>query len=567
MPKSRREVLDDLKELRNAGRRSLDVLEGEFQSILKWCRDVLDTIQSEDFSPCDLRALFPIPKVSKEATTNNNELSCTSLEAALPTQVEEPHGVNISASSSTKSMSSSVDNSTDSDPDKKSKKVPTRSSQRINRNKAVKEDEANLHECSASSSSSEASSSASARVKVNVTKIKPVRIKPSTQLIKSTTAKPGPASKKLLKGTPTLSGLGPKKVLKGTPSMAGQPVKKVLKGTPSMAGQEPVKKVLKGTPSMAGPGPAQSKLLRGTPTSSRDGLALRKLFNNTKEKSKATTNQNLFKVEDGPLSKCDYVHEVAQKGFSHLAKLKDLVNPGVGHDSLIKHTNVVEDPRKTFVIAPFDEKNATFVLDSARSSDVANATFVLDSARSSDVANATFVLDSARSSNVANATFDIDPSDKIQNAKEKVLKGLGNLTTDEDLVKTGGVAHGSDRSVVKDLNATYDVASYDLTLDPAERPPLPSKNEDDYGLDDVCSDDSSDDESNPKKVVPTWAQVSSRQSCLSMQRFVSQSQTFAFFGPAKTLDLTQLFSTSNIDKRMLIRRSSAVWPSPDKSGH
>ncbi|XP_034255141.1 uncharacterized protein LOC117653519 isoform X5 [Thrips palmi] len=537
MPKSRREVLDDLKELRNAGRRSLDVLEGEFQSILKWCRDVLDTIQSEDFSPCDLRALFPIPKVSKEATTNNNELSCTSLEAALPTkQVEEPHGVNISASSSTKSMSSSVDNSTDSDPDKKSKKVPTRSSQRINRNKAVKEDEANLHECSASSSSSEASSSASARVKVNVTKIKPVRIKPSTQLIKSTTAKPGPASKKLLKGTPTLSGLGPKKVLKGTPSMAG-------------------------------PGPAQSKLLRGTPTSSRDGLALRKLFNNTKEKSKATTNQNLFKVEDGPLSKCDYVHEVAQKGFSHLAKLKDLVNPGVGHDSLIKHTNVVEDPRKTFVIAPFDEKNATFVLDSARSSDVANATFVLDSARSSDVANATFVLDSARSSNVANATFDIDPSDKIQNAKEKVLKGLGNLTTDEDLVKTGGVAHGSDRSVVKDLNATYDVASYDLTLDPAERPPLPSKNEDDYGLDDVCSDDSSDDESNPKKVVPTWAQVSSRQSCLSMQRFVSQSQTFAFFGPAKTLDLTQLFSTSNIDKRMLIRRSSAVWPSPDKSGH
>lgn len=44
-----------------------------------------------------------------------------------------------------------------------------------------------------------------------------------------------------------------------------------------------------------------------------------------------------------------------------------------------------------------------------------------------------------------------------------------------------------------------------MTLDPEERCPLPSKNKDDYGLDDVRSDDSSDDESNPKKVVPEWA--------------------------------------------------------------
>lgn len=51
-----------------------------------------------------------------------------------------------------------------------------------------------------------------------------------------------------------------------------------------------------------------------------------------------------------------------------------------------------------------------------------------------------------------------------------------------------------------------------------------------------------------------------------MQYEVSQSQMFAFFESTQTTpDLTKLFSTSIIDRRILIRRSSAVWTSPTKS--
>lgn len=55
-------------------------------------------------------------------------------------------------------------------------------------------------------------------------------------------------------------------------------------------------------------------------------------------------------------------------------------------------------------------------------------------------------------------------------------------------------------------NTKSGTSSYDITLNPEDRSPLPAKSETDYGLDDVHSDDSSDDESKPKKVVPPWAQ-------------------------------------------------------------
>lgn len=39
-----------------------------------------------------------------------------------------------------------------------------------------------------------------------------------------------------------------------------------------------------------------------------------------------------------------------------------------------------------------------------------------------------------------------------------------------------------------------------------ERPLLESKSENDYGIDDANSGDSSDEESKPKKKIPLWAQ-------------------------------------------------------------
>jgi len=45
-----------------------------------------------------------------------------------------------------------------------------------------------------------------------------------------------------------------------------------------------------------------------------------------------------------------------------------------------------------------------------------------------------------------------------------------------------------------------------MTPMPEDRKPAPSKSFEDYGIEDADCDDSSEDESNPKKEIPTWAQ-------------------------------------------------------------
>ncbi|KAG8323545.1 hypothetical protein J6590_001257 [Homalodisca vitripennis] len=47
--------------------------------------------------------------------------------------------------------------------------------------------------------------------------------------------------------------------------------------------------------------------------------------------------------------------------------------------------------------------------------------------------------------------------------------------------------------------------SYEITPAREDRPLLKPKTEDDYGLDDAHSDDSSDEETCPKKEIPRWA--------------------------------------------------------------
>ena len=63
------------------------------------------------------------------------------------------------------------------------------------------------------------------------------------------------------------------------------------------------------------------------------------------------------------------------------------------------------------------------------------------------------------------------------------------------------------------LNSTYTkpvdqstTQSYDITPARHELPPEPLEDEENYNIGDLKSDDDTDDEDAPKKIIPTWAQ-------------------------------------------------------------
>lgn len=116
------------------------------------------------------------------------------------------------------------------------------------------------------------------------------------------------------------------------------------------------------------------------------------------------------------------------------------------------------------------------------------------------------------------------------------------------------------------LDQTYDKLSpgpqtYGMTPGPEEREPIPNTNPDNYGIEDAGTDDSSEDEAKPKKVVPLWAQPKHRIHKLMEDYEINHHQMFVFFGSKKsTPDLSKIFVA--IDRRQLIRKSSAVWRTP-----
>lgn len=60
------------------------------------------------------------------------------------------------------------------------------------------------------------------------------------------------------------------------------------------------------------------------------------------------------------------------------------------------------------------------------------------------------------------------------------------------------------------LNSTYtkpadSTQSYDITPARHELPPEPLKDQENYDIGDLKSDDDTDDEDNPRKVIPKWA--------------------------------------------------------------
>ncbi|XP_047189225.1 inner centromere protein A isoform X4 [Scophthalmus maximus] len=111
------------------------------------------------------------------------------------------------------------------------------------------------------------------------------------------------------------------------------------------------------------------------------------------------------------------------------------------------------------------------------------------------------------------------------------------------------------------LNVTVDIEqspqSYSITPKGGNRP-LMSKCAEDYGMD-QNSDDSTDDESAPRKPIPSWAEGPNLQQII-MKQYFNPPQLDLFFGKIEPLKLEDIFYKSK--PRYFKRTSSAVWHSP-----
>ncbi|CAL8356539.1 unnamed protein product [Lota lota] len=105
--------------------------------------------------------------------------------------------------------------------------------------------------------------------------------------------------------------------------------------------------------------------------------------------------------------------------------------------------------------------------------------------------------------------------------------------------------------------------SYSITPKGGNQPLVKSTNADDYGMD-QRSDDSTDDESAPRKPIPSWAEGHNLQQAITRQYF-NPPDLHAYFGTCEPPRLENIFYKSK--PRYFKRTSSAVWHSPPRHGH
>uniref|UniRef100_A0A3Q2Q9R1 Inner centromere protein n=1 Tax=Fundulus heteroclitus TaxID=8078 RepID=A0A3Q2Q9R1_FUNHE len=100
--------------------------------------------------------------------------------------------------------------------------------------------------------------------------------------------------------------------------------------------------------------------------------------------------------------------------------------------------------------------------------------------------------------------------------------------------------------------------SYAITPKGGDKNMIISKNQDNYGMD-QNSDDSTDDESAPRKPIPSWAEGANLKQLIIRQYF-KPPDLDSFFGPIEPPRLESIFYKSK--PRYFKRTSSAVWHSP-----
>ncbi|XP_019511498.1 PREDICTED: inner centromere protein [Hipposideros armiger] len=117
----------------------------------------------------------------------------------------------------------------------------------------------------------------------------------------------------------------------------------------------------------------------------------------------------------------------------------------------------------------------------------------------------------------------------------------------------------------KGLNMTMDVqspacTSYQMTPQGHRAPP--KINPDNYGMD-LNSDDSTDDETHPRKPIPAWARGTQLSQAI-IHQYYHPPNLLELFGTILQLDLEDIFKKSK--PRYHKRTSSAVWNSPPLQG-
>jgi inner centromere protein len=100
-------------------------------------------------------------------------------------------------------------------------------------------------------------------------------------------------------------------------------------------------------------------------------------------------------------------------------------------------------------------------------------------------------------------------------------------------------------------------SSYDMTM---EKVFLPSTDEN-YNVDDLSSNDETDDEERPRKIVPKWAQKSSlRERVMYLRDVLPEENRERYFGRIPAPNVEMFFPNSI--KKYKPRSSSAHWNSP-----
>merc|ERR1712150_294391 len=99
--------------------------------------------------------------------------------------------------------------------------------------------------------------------------------------------------------------------------------------------------------------------------------------------------------------------------------------------------------------------------------------------------------------------------------------------------------------------------NYNITPARHELPPEELLDEENYDIGDLRSDEDTDDEDNPRKVIPQWAQGSCLRTTLMKQSFQPPDVNLIFAVQDATPDLISVFGSTS--RRFTKRTSSAVW--------